>query len=191
MENLLKKSLWLGLMLLLGMFTSCDVFDGNKDDYETYIIPGGEHSSRNEVSLHSGKELRFLAIFDQTAQYSTANPSNQADINKLYGFSDCNSQHQMNSARFGWRWFNSKIEIFAYCYNNGARQFQYITSVEPDQEYEYKIAISGGQYVFTVNGTSTTMTRGCTDGGTKYRLYPYFGGDEAAPHSISIKIKDL
>jgi hypothetical protein len=30
-----------------------------------------------------------------------------------------------------------------------------------------------------------------TPKGKGYRLYPYFGGDETAPHDISIWVKDL
>jgi hypothetical protein len=48
-------------------------------------------------------------------------------------------------------------------------------------------------YTITIDG-DTTMVRRRPDGfwGTirRYYLYPYFGGNEFAPHDITIKIKE-
>ena len=49
-------------------------------------------------------ERKFVVKFDSTSIYNTLIPSNQYDINKLYGFSDNDSVHHLYSARFGWRW---------------------------------------------------------------------------------------
>ncbi|RDC63253.1 hypothetical protein AHMF7616_01854 [Adhaeribacter pallidiroseus] len=35
------------------------------------------------------------------------------------------------------------------------------------------------------------MSRGCSGTSDKYKLFPYFGGDETAPHNIKIEIKEL
>jgi hypothetical protein len=36
------------------------------------------------------------------------------------------------------------------------------------------------------------MDRGCSGGSlASYQLYPYFGGDETAPHDITILIDEL
>jgi hypothetical protein len=179
--------------ICLLLFSSCEFFEKERrNEYVTYTIPAGENSSTTKVSTYSGNQMNFLAKFDPTSIYSTSDPINQYDINKLYGFSDCSSLHHINSARFGWRWFDNHLEIHAYCYINSLRISQFITFVDLNEEYQYSIITSDQQYVFTVNGISVTMPRGCSGtGGTKYRLYPYYGGDEKAPHEINIKIKEL
>lgn len=187
--RLLIKNL-IALIFIFSFFSSCELFERRKE-FKTYIIPAGKQSSVSTVSFLSGEELRFLAKFDLTAIYATKDTLNQYDLNKLYGFSDCGTPHHNNSARFGWRWFNNRLEIHTYCYSNGARYSQFMTLVELNQEYEYSIKLIGNQYLFTINGVSITMPRGCNGAGNKYRLFPYFGGDEAAPHDISIRIKEL
>jgi uncharacterized protein (DUF2345 family) len=57
-------------------------------------------------------------------------------------------------------------------------------------EVNCSIAISGGSYIFTVDGTVVKTARGNTT--TKYsgyQQYPYFGGTLTAPHLINIYIK--
>ena len=136
--------------------------------------------------------MRFQAIFDSSAIYRTATPENQYDINKLIGFSDCSSHHQTNSARFGWNWLNNALHIYAYDYVNGDRQAKELGTVELGVTNSFKIATSGNSYVFTLNGKEETMARHCAGGvGVSYKLLPYFGGDEIAPHDIRIKVRFL
>lgn len=156
-----------------------------------YIIKQGQHSSTHSVSKATIAHLKFKATFDSSAIYTTVDKSNQGDINKLYGISDCNSPHHENSARFGWRWMDDNLEIYAYTYINGERNFKYITSVSFDKEFTYELNLAPEQYVFTVNGVTVTMERHCAGTASGYRLYPYFGGDETAPHDITIHIDDL
>lgn len=173
-------------------FVACnkDAEEFITDNYVNYTIPEGGHSSVSGISITDKTEFEFTAIFDQTCQYSTGLPENQADINKLYGISDCGSNHHENSARFGWRWYDEQLQIFAYCYRNGQREEQFITAVEPDKEYSYNLKVEPENYIFTLNGISVSMIRGCNLESSRYRLYPYFGGDEVAPHPIHIKIKE-
>ena len=43
----------------------------------------------------------------------------------------------------------------------------------------------------TVDGTKVEVIRApCGVNYRKYYLYPYFGGDETAPHNVKIKIKE-
>ncbi len=156
-----------------------------------YVITKGEHRSQGGFSFVSGTKFRFKAAFDSSAVYQTAQPIHQADVNKLYGFSDCYSQHHSNSARFGWRWLGGKLEIMAYCYQNGERQSEVMGSVALNKSYEYEIEIREDAYVFRLNGVEKKMLRGCSGRVFGYKLYPYFGGQEVAPHDISIKIQDL
>lgn len=174
-------------------FTACDIqIDSpfEQDQEKVYIIKEGEHESNRTPKSFNNNVMSFAAKFDKSAVYQTQIEENQADINKLMGFSDCNDHHQTNSARFGWRWYNNQLEIHAYCYVNGDRVIQYITSVPLDKMNDYQIEIIDNKYIFTVNNTArveVNKNANCS-GGINYMLFPYFGGDETAPHDISVTV---
>ena len=134
--------------------------------------------------------LAFSAKFDSTAVYATKDPHNQADINKLMGFSDCAALHQVNSARFGWRWYDEQLQIWAYTYVNGARNSKYVGNVQPGTYHSYSISLEHKAYVFRLENQEVTMDRSCSGAGNGYWLYPYFGGDEPAPHHINVWIRE-
>ncbi len=156
------------------------------------IAKGSHDSDKNQYKSVDKKEMKFLVKFDSSAIYQTVNPSNQADINKLYGFSDNNQEHHTNSARIGWRWFNNQLELWGYIYNNTLRIEKFITAVPLNQEINCSIKAEGNLYTFKVQNTLITMTRTSTTAtAIGYQLYPYFGGDEPSPQQIKIQIKDL
>ncbi|MEM9895362.1 MAG: hypothetical protein AAF789_03255 [Bacteroidota bacterium] len=164
-----------------------------EEPFRVYLIPQGKQSSTSNLQTLQSNTLRFEAMFDYTAIYQTKDEINQHDINKLYGFSDCNSSHHENSARFGWRWLEGRLEIFAYTYVNGDRISEYICSVPLGQIVQYEISFNEHFYFFQVEGYETIkIERGdsCTRG-LYYRLFPYFGGDEVAPHDIAIRIRNI
>ncbi len=184
------------IILLGGFLHSCNWFGPQPsfgDDYITYIIPAGEHDiSQNKNSLFNGNILKFQAIFDSSAVYNTVVPENKYDVNKLMGFSDCSSQHHENSARFGWNWYENALHIFAYTYVNGNRIVREIATTKIGHPNVYQIEIVGNQYIFTFDNQVVSMDRHCSGGvGIAYNLYPYFGGDETAPHKIKLKIRNL
>ena len=47
------------------------------------------------------------------------------------------------------------------------------------------------KYILRVNGVVVEVNRVCTKDFKRYKLYPYFGGDERAPHNIKIKLKGV
>jgi hypothetical protein len=155
------------------------------------IKQGGHYADRNAYKKLSLNQLRFAVTFDSTAIYTTIDPANQGDINKLYGLSDCGSDHHTNSARFGWRWFNGKLELLAYTYINQERKSAYIGEVTLGKATVCEIKLEDDKYVFTADGKSVSLQRACNGIGEGYQLYPYFGGDEVAPHEIKIAIKEL
>ena len=158
----------------------------------TYSIRKGSHSvSNNAFKRVSTAALRFEATFDSTAVYTTKDPVNQADINKLYGLSDCSADHHTNSARFGWRWYGNRLEIHAYTYHNKVRRAALLGTVALGTPSTYELQLKDGEYVFILDGKRLALPRACTGKGEGYQLYPYFGGDETAPHDISILIKEL
>jgi hypothetical protein len=180
--------------LLLICCTACE-WIGNSpsfaDDFVTYTIKAGKNETEhNTNSLFTSSSIRFQAIFDSSCIYKNASPENQVDINKLIGFSDCSSHHQTNSARFGWNWHNDALRVYAYVYVNGERLVKELGTVQPGTTNSFRIAASGNTYIFTLNDKVESMPRHCTGGvGVSYKLLPYFGGNETAPHDIKIKIR--
>ncbi|HSB94248.1 MAG TPA: hypothetical protein VLC28_14085 [Flavitalea sp.] len=160
--------------------------------YKEYFIPkGANYSQQNEYHSFRAPELNFSAIFDSSAIYQTKDPGNQADINKLYGVSDGNTHHQDNSARFGWNWNGHAIQIHAYCYAGSVREFKWIGNVQPGEPHSYSIRIDNSHYIFQFDNKVEYMHREIRDSVLNgYSLYPYFGGDETAPHDIRIYLKE-
>jgi hypothetical protein len=162
------------------------------DLYRKFVIRTGEHYSTTRIvqSLQSNN-LRFDAIFDASAIYDFQQEGFQDSKNKLLGFSDCNSLHHENSARFVWQWFNNRLEIYAYCYVNGERIEKFIGVVNIDEVNHYELSIVGDRYVFQLNhGDPVSIDRGSVcNTGLYYMLWPYFGGSLPAPHTITIQLK--
>jgi hypothetical protein len=189
-------------LALLIILPSCSKSDLNKEPkqlaspyagYTTWLIKKDNHYPESgSFSKFNGTIIQFKALFDSSAVYQTKLPSNQNDINKLYGVADCGTHHHENSARFGWRWNGQTVEIFAYYYVNKERLSVKLGNAAIGQENSYVLSVEGNQYVFQYNEKETKVNRHCDspafDG---YLLYPYFGGDETAPHDISIHISVL
>lgn len=179
------------ILITLTLLTGCE--PEWQEPYQNYIIKQGEHYSTYKQSSLLSESLNFAVRFDSSAVYTSPTIENQHDINKLLGFSDCNSLHHQNSARFGWRWLEGQLEIHAYCYVNGLRMSEYIGTVQIGAEVLYSLQITDNEYIFSMSGhQSISMPRGnICDQGLYYTLWPYFGGDETAPHDITIQIKML
>lgn len=202
MKPIFAKTLLCGAALLY-LLSSCQkeveetlpapVIPPVPDNFIQYHIPQGEHYSDNSAFVPvSYTEQKFLVKFDSTAVYQTTDPANQYDINKLYGFSDNSKQHHEFSARIGWRWSDGALRLFGYIYNNAVVSYQEIGSVSIGDEHTCSIKVTGISYLFTVDGKGLTMPReSAGDKATGYKLYPYFGGDEPAPHAINIRIREL
>lgn len=185
-----------GLLFILLCCAGCQWLGNTPsfgDDYITYKISKGNHEiDNNSNGLFTGNEMKFQAIFDSTCIYKTVDPGNQFDINKLMGFSDCSSQHHENSARFGWNWKENALHIYAYIYVAGQRQEKELGTAELGKTASFKLSTLNNTYIFVYNGNTTIMPRHCSGGlGIAYKLLPYFGGDEAAPQDIKIKIRNI
>ena len=187
---------YITLFLIIIGLSSCE-WIGNApsfgDDFVTYTIRQGRHEVDNNLNTpFTSSSMHFQAVFDSSCVYRNAIPENQNDINKLYGFSDCSSGHQSNSARFGWNWREGALRIYAYVYVNGTRQEKELGTAELNEPASFKIATRDNSYLFTFRGMETVMPRHCTGGvGVSYKLLPYFGGDEPAPQEVRIKIRNL
>ena len=157
-----------------------------------YNIATGDHycdkSSVKPVTLSA---MLFKVKFDSSAIYRSVDPVNQYDINKLYGFTEGQDPH-VNSARIGWAFNDGKLRLYAYAYNNQQRLSQEIGTVNIGETINCAIKLDSLNYIFNVNEKQVKLSRvqaGVTAQG--YRLFPYFGGDEVAPHPIRIMIKDM
>ncbi|MBC7889809.1 MAG: hypothetical protein H7Z13_18180 [Ferruginibacter sp.] len=160
-------------------------------NYITYTILQGQHyCDKNSFRPFNANQMAFKVKFDSTAIYQSSNAANQFDINKLYGFSE-GQNHHINSARIGWVWNKNALRLYAYVYSDSTRKMKEITAVGIGEEISCSIGISGKQYVFSVNKISTSLERSIEGPAVAgYWLYPYFGGDETAPHNIFIDIMD-
>lgn len=185
------KTLAILFILTLPMI-SCESFD-EVYPYEVYSIKKGQHYSTKKISSLQTDGIHFIARFDESAIYQTKTTENQYDINKLMGFSDLNSRHQDNSARFGWRWAEGSLQIFSYVYVDGERMSEHLGDVPLNQDVEFMLLLTDESYVFSMNGEEgITVPRTARQSkGISYMLYPYFGGDEPAPQDIDIRIRML
>lgn len=188
----MKRATSFGLLIFLEIISiGCEP---EQTPVRHFVIEKGEHyaSPRLTESLQSSR-LAFEARFDESAIYDLGDVALQSSKNKLLGFSDCNSLHHQNSARFAWQWFNDRLEIYGYCYVNGERQEEYIGTVDINVYNKYEIELNPDYYIFRLNDQEPVyMNRGdlCT-AGLYYKLWPYFGGENAAPHSVHVDIKML
>ncbi|KYG80222.1 hypothetical protein [Roseivirga echinicomitans] len=185
-----------GILILIG---SCsDIYEQKEVEY---LLPKGQHMSKRLGGFPNDKSgtlksdvLDFTARFDESVRYDLGN-RNQDDINKLFGFSDCNSLHHENSVRFGWRYSLVKdmVEIFSYAYTNGVVGYHHMGDIAIRETAHYQIQIVGDKFYLLLNGEmKQEVERGTNcEVGLYYKLYPYFGGDEPAPHDISIYIKEI
>lgn len=175
----------IGLTVLIILF-SCEKMDW--DNGTQYVIKKGKHESVvNIVPLYGGG-IKGSCKFDESAIYDLGN-ENQGDWNKLIGFSEDIRIHE-NSARISWRWNikNQQIELGYYCYVKGEvikGHMKYVNIGEPvqflirdDQEKQ--------NYVIDIYGTYKVIPHGMKFDDKKFWSYPWFGGNESAPHNITI-----
>ncbi len=176
-------------LALLVILSSCEE---EADLYQTFVIRKGEHyATTRKVQMLQSTKLSFEAVFDRSAIYHFETRAEQDAKNKLLGFSDCNSLHHQNSARFAWQWFDEELEIYAYCYVNGERVEKFVGTVELNEVNHYEIRLTNNEYVFFLNGYEPVRIERsppCTTG-AYYMLWPYFGGSLPAPHQVNIRIK--
>ena len=161
--------------------------------YTTYLIRKGnnfcDQSGFRSVTVNGA--MNFMARFDHSAVYTTIDPVNQFDINKLWGFSEGLS-NSFNSARVGWAYNNGALRLYGYVYAKGVRYSREITTVSIGSDITCSIRLNGSSYIITANGVSVTLPRGTTTTrASGLQQYPYFGGDERAPQDIRIQVRPL
>lgn len=188
------------MIFFIGCTKNFDQIDGagvkgietQPDQYSTFTIQKGAHyCDQNPVKSIATSEMKFMVKFDSSSIYQTELPENQYAVNKLWGFSEGTDNHY-NSARIGWSWTDNALRLYGYAYVSGELHYQEITSVTIGTEISCNIKLAAETYLFTVNGVTLSLPRGTSSShASGYQQYPYFGGNETAPHLITILIKSL
>jgi hypothetical protein len=162
------------------------------EQFTTYTIAAGAHyCDQSIIKPVTVTQMLFRVKFDSTAIYSTVDPQNQYDINKLFGFTEGQDPH-FNSARIGWSYNNGALRLYAYAYTNGQRFSQEISSISIGETISCLIRPEGNTYLFKVDQKEIRLGRANTAQIVSgYQLFPYFGGDETAPHLVRIFIREL
>ncbi len=181
--------------LTIVLLSSCDEveYTETKDGYTVYRVMKGSNGVQHGNENLSGSSLSFDLLLDTSAAYNGTEGS--AVVNKALGFSDCGSDEYIdaNSARFGWRWYKGKFELFALTVVNNVEYFEKLTDIVNGQNYRCGIEIlADSAYRFTVDNKQLARPkRGCDNTDAERRImYPYFGNDTiVAPKEIVIKIK--
>lgn len=154
-----------------------------------FSVEKGKHKFHPRLPEITKKEIKFRANFDRSCLYDLKT-LDQADINKLYGFSSL-FIHK-NSVRFGWRAEEGKIRIFAYWYRNKVRGWADLGTVDVDDWNDYSIEeLPTKWWLFKVNDTEFRIPpiNWCTK--YAFKSFPYFGGNRAAPHSMDIGLYEI
>lgn len=155
------------------------------------IAAGGHYCDKTSVKPINISAMLFKVKFDSSAIYTSIDPVNQYDINKLYGFTEGQDPH-VNSARIGWAYNDGKLRLYAYAYNNQQRLSQEISTVNIGETINCAIKFDSLNYIFIVKDRQVKLSRALSGVIAQgYQLFPYFGGDEVAPHPIRIYIKDM
>ena len=187
MKNFLGKMLIMAIIVLFG----CQLKVGYKQNY--FWVEQGEHSFRPKRILQpSYRTLSWNTMFRDNCWYDADKmpAGDRKDINKLYGITSA-SIHK-NSARIGWRAEkDSIISIFAYWYIDGNREFLKLGETNTSEFNHYLIKVHDNKYVFGFNDTYHTVTGvNKTFWLNSYRSYPYFGGNQPAPHFMDLIINE-
>lgn len=163
-----------------------------------FIIRKGKHRARPWIfRLWWNKMwLGYRVMFDYSC--SRLPQSDDAmDVNKLFGIGYFPSHHK-DSIRFGWNYNpkNELINIYAYWYENGQRNFRFICEVLRGRYYDYQIRVSDASYELVVEVPKTSKRWSVTlpkshNKKLSHHLGIYFGGNQPAPERMLIEMKRL
>lgn len=161
------------------------------------IKKGKHYASGLHLRPYLGKRIITWNIkMDISCLYTAVN-DDSGDLNKLCGVSF--GHHHKNSLRFAWRPdFNrmGEISIFAYWYTNGQRRSLYIGNIMHNISYRFEIAQHGCSVTFIfdyadqhrMNSKATSVRINHPSMKWGYYLWPYFGGNNTAPHDMTIDL---
>jgi hypothetical protein len=163
-----------------------------------FTVERGEHYSDRFLykalnSLVLSRSIQYLVKFDSSCKYQLSK-RDQQDVNKLFGYS-IGFDHHKNSARFGWHWHWGKIHASAYLYRDGERIVLPMAKLELDSWYRFSIEAQEESDCFLIADEESTIAIANVERRAKFRfgfhLWPYFGGNNPAPHEVQLEMKRL
>jgi hypothetical protein len=159
----------------------------------TYLIKKGNHFKSNLTWLPFtlSNTIEGDCYFHENCFY-VEESDDKYDINKLVGLSSY-FFHHIESIRLGFRPNindGSTMDLLLYAYDDGIRlREQLICSVKPLELFTYKIQIHYDRFVVQVNDTIKEVSRTPKNNiWFKYKLYPYYGGNQTAKQDMNITL---
>jgi len=171
-----------------------------------YLIKKGEHYSQNrflKLFLFK-KKVKFLIDFDNSIIQYNDQEYNKSDINKIVGLcfwsfgaiwnsiKNVAPIHQYNSIRLGYVVRKGKLDLYAYWYRNGVRNYEYIDTVDAFGYLEVSFETVGNCVGVSIRGIKTgrnvSVYAYVNTSPISNMLFPYYGGDETAKQDFLINI---
>jgi len=138
-------------------------------------------------------DLRF--VFRKECWWAPARNTDDYDQNKLAGIG-FGTNHHKNSVRLTWVPDFEKpgmIRVSGYTYderNTGPKfAISYIKSVHVGETVTARIESRDGAYFLTVQEVTVRMENQQPDPSLCFWLFPYFGGNNTAPHDMTIELE--
>lgn len=155
-----------------------------------YTIKKGNHYSGFRFVPHFGITMEsYIVYFTESCLYE-GNATD--DTNKLAGWTYGWNPHY-NSIRTGWKPVLGKILLSLYIYCKGERIIGDLCSV--DINIPYHIILFKDHVQVLDVGTGSVINNVRFNFGFKptwgYKLHPYFGGDNPAPHDVTIYLSRI
>jgi hypothetical protein len=168
--------------------------------YKEFLIKRGSHYCSDffykvcNSFLVNTKEVSYNVVFTDSCVYNSQVDPN-ININQLFGMSF--GFHNNDSIHFGWNVVEDKIYTYACFHIHGEYKTIFITTVEKNTEYLMNLRVTKDEYLFSVNTNKGELKevfyprlRGRLPF-WGYRLWPYFGDIQTAPHNITIKLEKV
>jgi hypothetical protein len=159
----------------------------------TYLIKKGSHFKSNFTwfPFTISNTIEGNCYFHENCFY-VEESDDKYDINKLVGLSSY-FFHHIESVRIGFRSNTqdaSTMDLLLYAYDDGIRlREQLICSVKPLELFTYKIQILYDKFVVHVNDNVKEVERTPKNNiWFKYKLYPYYGGNQTAKQNMNITL---
>ena len=177
------------MVALMLLSAGCSKYNYDKVE-QTYTIKEGKYRSVNRISRVHNDDLWFHFTFEENHRYLSEIPDdeNRLDINKLYGLTS--KKIHSNSCRIGWRELNNgNFEVLAYWYIDNVRGYKHLYEAKQGELLEM-VVTNFGDYRFYCNGEQIIIKTESGGFDKSYRAWPYFGGNNPAPHTMNFKITE-
>jgi hypothetical protein len=166
-----------------------------------YLIKKGNHYASVSIFEKIGaigwnfKSLSMRFIFRSECWWAPPRNQDDNDLNKLAGIG-FGTNHHKNSVRLAWVpdfGNHGMINVYGYTYDEKKEgqklTMAFIKSVHVLETNTGRIESSDGVYFLTVNDVTIQMNNLNSDPGLYFKLFPYFGGNNTAPHNMTIELE--